>query len=124
MNQVQVTGRLVRDPEERETPDGRKVCTVRLAVEDMGRNHEAGYIDVTQFGAAGEAAARTLSKGWLVAASGRLEYREWRDRESGAARSALAIVGRIEFLAAPQRNGNGSGSASGRRSERREQAAA
>lgn len=102
MNQVQVTGRLVRDPETRQLPDGRAVCTVRLAVEGMGRGNETGFVDVTEFGPAAAASARTLTRGWLAAASGRLDYREW-DGKTGERRSAIGLVGRIEFLAAPQR---------------------
>jgi single-stranded DNA-binding protein len=40
----------------------------------MAPGRETGSIDVSTFGAAGEAAARTLSKGWIVAVDGRLEY--------------------------------------------------
>lgn len=101
MNQVQVTGRLVKDPETRQLPDGRAVCTVRLAVEGMGRGNETGYLDVTEFGPAAAASARTLTKGWLVAASGRLDYREW-DGKDNQRRSAIGLVGRIEFLAQPR----------------------
>src|SRR4051794_6535170 len=101
MNQAQVIGRLVRDPELRQLPDGKAVCTVRLAVDGMGRGNTTGFLDVSEFGASGEAAARTLTKGWLVAASGRLDYREW-DAKDGTRRAALGLVGRIEFLAAPR----------------------
>ena len=101
MNQAQVTGRLVKDPELRQLPDGRPVCTVRLAVDGMGRGNTAGFLDVSEFGASGEAAARTLTKGWLVAAWGRLDYREW-DAKDGTRRAALGLVGRIEFLNAPR----------------------
>lgn len=109
MNQAGVTGRLVRDPELRNLPDGRAVCTIRIAVDGMGRGNTTGFLDVTEFGASGEAAARTLTKGWLVAAWGRLDYREW-DGNDGTRRAALGLVGRIEFLAAPRgasSSGNG-----------------
>jgi single-strand DNA-binding protein len=105
MNQVQVTGRLVRDPETRQLPDGRPVCTVRLAVEGMGRGNDVGYVDVTAFGPAAAAAARTLTKGWLVAANGRMDYREW-DARNGERRSAIGLVGHIEFLSRPRTTPN------------------
>src|SRR4051794_41943080 len=101
MNQAQVIGRLVRDPELRQLPDGKAVCTVRLAVDGMGRGNTTGFLDVSEFGASGEAAARTLTKGWLVAAWGRLDYREW-DAKDGTPRAAPGLVGRIEVLAAPR----------------------
>jgi single-strand DNA-binding protein len=100
MNQVQVTGRLVKDPEMRQLRDGRPVCTVRLAVEGMGRGNEVGYIDATEFGAAAAASGRTLKQGWLVAVSGRVDFREW--DTDGQHHSAHGIVGRIEFLSPPR----------------------
>ncbi len=103
MFSTQLTGRLVRDPELRSVPSGATVCELRLAVENMGRDGTAGYIDVATWGPSGEAAARVLRKGWLVAVDGRLRYEEW-DTDHGK-RSAIRVVGRVEFLAAP-RNGD------------------
>jgi single-strand DNA-binding protein len=102
MFSAQLTGRLVRDPELRSVPSGATVCELRLAVENMGRDGAAGYIDVATWGPGGEAAARVLRKGWLVAVDGRLRYEEW-ETEHGK-RAAIRVVGRVEFLAAP-RNG-------------------
>ena len=78
------------------------VCRLRLAVDGMGRGgrDEAGYINVTAFGNAGEAAARVLIKGWLVAVDGRLQYGEW-ETDDGTRRHDYEIVGNVEFLAAP-----------------------
>jgi single-strand DNA-binding protein len=100
MNTFNATGRLTRDPELRSTSSG-SVCKMRLAVDRMGRNNETGYIDVTTFGASGEAAAKVLSQGWLVAVSGRLQYGEW-ETQDGAKRSGHSVIGHVEFLAAPK----------------------
>ncbi len=43
----------------------------------MARGREVGFINVSVYGSGGEAAAKYLSKGWLVAVDGRLEYGEW-----------------------------------------------
>jgi single-strand DNA-binding protein len=99
MHSVQLTGRLTRNPELIQLETG-SVCRMRLAIENMGRN-ETGYVDVSTFGKAGEAAARVLSKGWLVAVDGRLDYRHW-VADDGANRSAIGVVGNVEFLAAPR----------------------
>ncbi len=58
MFSTQLTGRLVRDPELRSVPSGATVCELRLAVENMGRDGAAGYIDVATWGPSGGAAAR------------------------------------------------------------------
>ena len=100
----QATGRLTRDPELRHLPHGTAVCQIRIAVDGMGRSgrDQTGYINVTQFGEPGLAAAKVLSTGWLVAVDGRLEYHEWQQDDN--TRHDYQVVGRIEFLAAP-RNG-------------------
>jgi single-strand DNA-binding protein len=101
MQRLTLTGRLTRDPELRELPDGGSVCKLRLAVDDMARGRETGYINVSTFGKPGEAAARVLSTGWLVAVDGRLEYHEW--EQDGKTRHDYEVIGSVEFLAAPRR---------------------
>ena len=101
MNSVQLIGRLTKDPELRMSNGGESVCTVRLAVDRMGENDSAGFIDVAVFGRRGEACAQHLSRGWLIGVSGRLRYREWTGRDGGR-RSSVAIVGSVDFLAAPR----------------------
>lgn len=106
MNSVNLIGRLARDPQLRELSQGTYVCDLRLAVDGMGRGRDAGFITVAVFGRPGEAAARALAKGWLVAAHGELAHREWTGEDS-ARRSAHSIVGSVDFLAAPRNNGIG-----------------
>ena len=103
MNNITLTGRLTRDPELRTLPSGTPVASLRLAVEGMGRGSrdEVGYVNVSVFAKPGEAAARVLSKGWLVAVDGRLEYGEW-ETEDGSKRHDYTVIGNVEFLAAPK----------------------
>lgn len=101
MNTVHLTGRLTRDPELRDLPQDGRVCDLRLAVDGMGRRRDVGYIDIAVFGKPGEAAARVLSQGWLVAVHGRLVFREW-EAADGSKRSTHSIVGDVDFLAAPR----------------------
>jgi single-strand DNA-binding protein len=103
INKYICTGRLTKDPELRQVSDEMKVCQLRLAVDGMGRGREVGYINVSVFGSGGEAAAEYLSKGWLVAVDGRLEYGEW-DSE-GTKRHDYNVVGNVEFLTAPRAAG-------------------
>jgi len=101
VNRYICTGNLTRDPEVRELPSGASVCALRVAVDAMGRGPDVGFIDVNVFGKPGEAAAAHLSKGWLVAVDGRLEFTTW-EAEGGAKRHDYAVVGNVEFLAAPR----------------------
>jgi single-strand DNA-binding protein len=101
MNNYKATGRLTKDPELRALPDGTAVCKITIAVKGLARgDEEVGFIDVTSFGAGGEAAARELSKGWLVAVDGRMQYHDW--ESDGVKRRGWEVIGSIEFLAAPR----------------------
>jgi single-strand DNA-binding protein len=100
INKYICTGRLTKDPELRALPNGTSVCELRIAVDGMGRGREVGYINVSVFGNGGDAAAKHLAKGWLVAVDGRLEFGEW-DTEDGK-RHDYSVVGNVEFLAAPR----------------------
>ncbi len=100
INKIICSGRFTKAPEMRALPSGTSVCALRLAVDGMGRGREVGYIYVSVFGKAGEAAAEYLKKGWLVAVDGRLEYGEWDN--DGAKRHDYNVVGNVEFLTAPR----------------------
>ncbi len=101
INKVICTGRLTKAPILRDISEEMKVCELRLAVDGMGRGREVGFINVSVFGNAGEAAAEYLSKGWLVAVDGRLEYGQW-ETEAGEKRHDYVVVGSVEFLTAPR----------------------
>jgi len=96
INKCICNGRLTKDPVPRDISEEMKVCELRLAVDGMGR----GFINVSVFGKAGEAAAQYLSKGWLVAVDGRLEYGEW--DSDGTKRHDYTVAGNVEFLTAPK----------------------
>ncbi len=100
INKYICTGRLTKDPELRSLPSGTSVCQLRIAVDGMSRGREVGFINVSVYGSAGEAAAKYLSKGWLVAVDGRLEYGEW--EAEGTRRHDYQVVGNVEFLSAPR----------------------
>jgi single-strand DNA-binding protein len=95
INKCICTGRLTKDPELRKISEEMSVCQLRLAVDGMGRGREVGFINVSVFGKAGEAAAEYLSKGRVVAVTGRLVYREW--EKDGVKHSKHQVLGRVSF---------------------------
>ena len=117
INRVVLTGNLTRDPELRSTPSGTSVCSLRIASNTRRKDNtgqwvdKANYFDVTVWGAQGENCAQYLAKGRPVAIDGRLEWREWQDKESGAKRSAVEIVAdSVQFLGGrDDTGGNGGG---------------
>jgi single-strand DNA-binding protein len=102
MNQVNLIGRLTRDPELRKLGESdRDVCELRIAVDNGksrdGADRDATFVDVATFDAAARACAEHLSKGRQVAVTGRLVYREWK-AEDGSRRSKHSVIGRVEFV--------------------------
>lgn len=119
INRVVLTGNLTRDPELRNLPSGTAVCSLRLAVNTRRKDSASGdwvdkanFFDITVWGAQGENCAQYLAKGRPVAIDGRLEYREWEDRETGAKRNAVQIVAdSVQFLGGrDDATGGGNGS--------------
>jgi single-strand DNA-binding protein len=115
INRVVMTGNLTFDPELKSLPSGTSVCKLRVACNTRRKDGASGewvdkpnYFDVTVWGAQGENCARYLTKGRPVAIDGRLEWREWEDKESGKKRSAVDIIAdSVQFLGGRDDAGSG-----------------
>jgi single-strand DNA-binding protein len=104
INRVVLTGNLTADPELRSLPSGTSVCKLRVAC-NTRRKDQSGewvdkpnYFDVTVWGAQGENSARYLSKGRPVAIDGRLEWREWQDKDGNKRQGVDIIADSVQFL--------------------------
>jgi single-strand DNA-binding protein len=78
LNRVQLIGYLGGDPETRQTPSGRQVCTFSVAVtrrwKSDGQSKEAtDWFNVEAWGRLGEICQQYLGKGRLVFVEGRLQ---------------------------------------------------
>jgi single-strand DNA-binding protein len=117
INRVIITGNLTADPELRSLPSGTSVCKLRVACNTRRKDNSTGewvdkpnYFDVTVWGAQGENCARYLSKGRPVAVDGRLEWREWQDKEGNNRQGIDIIADTVQFLSSPRDDaGNGGG---------------
>jgi single-strand DNA-binding protein len=116
INRVILTGNLTRDPELRSLPSGMSVCSLRVACNTRRKNNSTGewedkpnFFDVTVWGAQGENCARFLSKGRPVALDGRLEWREWQDKEGNNRQSVEIIADAVQFLGGRDDAGGGGG---------------
>ena len=116
INRVVLTGNLTRDPELRSLQSGMSVCSLRIACNTRRKNNATGdwedkpnYFDVTVWGAQGENCARFLSKGRPVALDGRLEWREWQDKEGNNRQSVEIIADAVQFLSSREDGPGGGG---------------
>ncbi len=104
INRVVLVGNLTRDPELRQTPNGKSVCTLGLAVNDRYKNdagewvEKPNFFDIVTWGAQAENCSRYLSKGRPVAVDGRLSYRSW-EAQDGSKRSKVEVIANsVQFL--------------------------
>lgn len=112
MNTVALTGNLTRDPELRETQGGTPVCNLRLAVNDRRKDGEQWvdvpmYFDVTIWGGFGKHHGESLKKGYGVAIAGRLNWREYKDKDGNDRQAVSIIADSCIPLARKGENGSG-----------------
>lgn len=108
LNRCIIMGRLTRDPELRRTQSGKAVTSVTLAVDRdfKGQNgeKETDFIDIVAWGKTAEFLCNYFSKGRMAVAEGRLQVRDWTDKDGGKRRSAEIVAERVYF-ADSKRNG-------------------
>jgi single-strand DNA-binding protein len=96
VNQVTLMGNLTRDPEVRQTPNGRSVCSFSLALnraykDQSGEWQEVtDFIDVVAWGPLGERVGQYLAKGRRALVQGRLQSRSW--EQDGQKRNKVEVL--------------------------------
>ena len=114
LNHIVIMGRLARDPELRHTQTGTPVATFRLAVDRDFKDKNTGeratdWIDVVAWRGTGEFVSRYLAKGRLAVVEGRLQMREWTDKE-GNRRTTAEVVADNVYFGDSRRDGGDTGS--------------
>lgn len=114
INSVTLVGNLTRDPELRHTPAGNAVASLRIAVNDRGKDAQGNWVDVpyyfnvTVWGNQGEAVAEHMSKGRRIGVQGKLTWREW-EAQDGSKRQEVEINAfTVMFLDSKGEGGGGS----------------
>ena len=114
LNRIIIMGRLTRDPELRHTQAGTPVASFSLAVDRDFKDKATGeratdFIDVVAWRATADFAAKYFTKGRMAVAEGRLQIRDWTDREGNKRRTAEIIAENIYF--GDSKNGKKDGTA-------------
>jgi single-strand DNA-binding protein len=103
LNQIVLMGRLTRDPELRRTPSDVSVVRFSLAVErdfssrENGGERQTDFIDIVAWRNTAEFVSKYFFKGQLAAVSGRLQIRDWTDKEGVKRRSAEVVADNVYF---------------------------
>jgi single-strand DNA-binding protein len=102
MNQIIIMGRMTRDPELRHTPNGVSVASFTLAVDrgftpKDGGDRQTDFIDVVAWRNSAEFVSKYFTKGQMAAVVGRLQIRDWTDKDGNKRRSAEVVADSIHF---------------------------
>ena len=100
LNHIVLMGRLTRDPELRYTQSQIPVASFRLAVDrDFGGRdggeRQTDFIDIVAWRSTAEFVSKYFTKGSMAAVSGRLQIREWTDREGGKRTTAEVVADNV-----------------------------
>ena len=101
LNRIVLMGRLTRDPELRKTQSDTPVCSFSLAVDrdykKDGEKKETDFIDIVAWRSTAEFVRNYFAKGRMAVVEGRLQIREWTDKEGGKRRSAEVVADNVYF---------------------------
>ena len=103
LNHIVLMGRLTRDPELRRTGSGIAVASFSLAVDrDFGSSANTGeketdFIDIVAWRNTAEFVSKYFTKGRMAVVSGRLQIRNWTDKEGNKRRSAEVVADNVYF---------------------------
>ena len=102
LNHITIMGRLTRDPELRRTGSGIAVASFSLAVDrdfapKDGGERETDFIDCVAWRQTGEFVSKYFSKGRMAVVSGRLQIRNWTDKDGNKRRTAEVVAENVYF---------------------------
>ena len=99
LNKAILIGRLGRDPEVRQMPNGEAVCNFSIATSETWNDRQTGqrqerteWHNITLYRRIAEVAGQYLKKGSLVYIEGRIQSRKYTDK-NGIERTAYEIIG-------------------------------
>ena len=102
LNRIILMGRLTRDPELRQTQSGASVANFSLAVDRDFKDKQTGekptdFIDIVAWRSSAEFVSRFFTKGRMAVVEGRLQLRDWTDRDGNKRRTAEVIADNVYF---------------------------
>ena len=118
LNKIVLMGRLTRDPELRQTQSGNSVASFTLDRDfaAQGAEKETDFVDVVAWRGTAEFVSKYFSKGRMAVVSGRLQIRNWEDKE-GNKRKTAEIVAESVYFGDSKRDGQNASTAAPASSE-------
>jgi single-strand DNA-binding protein len=113
LNHITIMGRLTKDPELRRTGSGVAVASFTLAVDrdytgKDSKEKETDFINCVAWRGTGEFVSKYFTKGRMAVASGRLQIREWTDKDGNKRWSSEVVADNVYFADSKNTADNGS----------------
>lgn len=108
LNTAIIMGRLVRDPEERKTSDGKTVCSFCVAVNDEYRKDVTYFLDIIAWNKTAEFVCKYFSKGQMIAIQGKLTTRVWEDKNGNKRKETEIVADNVSFCGDKKTDNNNS----------------
>ena len=101
LNRIVLMGRLTRDPELRRTQSGTAVTSFSIACDrdfkSQSGEKETDFIDVVAWRGTAEFVSKYFTKGRMAVVEGRLQIRDWTDKEGNKRRNAEVVADNVYF---------------------------
>ena len=101
LNKIFLQGRIVNDIDVKTTPSGASVCTFRIAVDRDFKNRdgqkETDFVTIVAWKNTAEFVYKYFGKGRLILIEGRLQMRNYTDRDGNKRTSAEVVADSVYF---------------------------
>ena len=98
INRVIVSGRLGKDVDLRQTPNGKELATFSLAVTDSYNRDITHWLNITVWGATAVSCSNYIGKGSHVAVEGRINVKSYENKDGLKVKIYEIVADRVEFL--------------------------
>lgn len=110
MNNFFGVGRLVADPEVKESENGKKYSNFTIAVQRSYKNadgvYDADFLDVVAFGPMAETTSEYCKKGDIIGIKGRVETSSYENEDGEKKKSTQIVADRISFISSKAKDIN------------------
>lgn len=109
MNQVNLIGRLTRDPELKQIPSGVSVCTFSIAISRQFNRDETDFINIVTWRGLADNCGKYLAKGRQVGVSGRIQSRSYEGNDGKRRYITEVVADNVEFIGSSRNTNNDGG---------------
>ena len=108
LNQIVMVGRLVSDPELKETESGKKVSNLTLAVPRSYKNengeYDTDFVDCTLWTGVAESTAEYCKKGDLIGIKGRVQTDSYENSDGNKQKTMRVVAEKVTFLSSKSKD--------------------